>query len=129
PVDSRVVGGLTFTWGGVTETTVDPSVVVPPQAGGSPTVDPFGRGVFNIRDGLVGAVVEYCGVDAFGLVQAVDRLHECVVVCVAAGADRRCDPFEFEVLGEAYRRELRPCVGMRNKLARFDGVAVTVSLP
>src|SRR5699024_2596843 len=68
PVDSRVVGGLTFTWGGVTETTVDPSVVVPPQAGGSPTVDPFGRGVFNIRDGFVGAVVEYCGVDAFGLI-------------------------------------------------------------
>jgi len=54
--------------------------------------------------------MEHCGVDGFGLIspalragrypQAVDRLYEGVIVCVACRADRRCDPFEFEVFGD-----------------------------
>ena len=47
--------------------------------------------------------MEYCGIDAFGLIQAIYGLHEGVIVCVTDTADRGCDPFEFEVFGEPDR--------------------------
>jgi len=62
---------------------VKPTIVVP--------LDPAGGGVFDVGDGLVRAVVEHGGADAFGFVQPVDRLHQRIIVCVADGPDRRID--------------------------------------
>ena len=49
---------------------VEAAVVVP--------VDPTGRGVFHVGEGLVGALIEQGGADALGLEQADDSFHEAV---------------------------------------------------
>jgi hypothetical protein len=43
-------------------------------------VDPAGGGPLDVGEGLVGAVVEDGGADALGLMKAVDRLDQGVVV-------------------------------------------------
>lgn len=73
---------------------MEPAVVVP--------VDPPSCRELDVRDRLVGAVVEDGGADAFGLVDAVDRLHQGVVVRVADASDRGCDLLEREVIGQHY---------------------------
>jgi hypothetical protein len=77
-----------------------------------------GGGVFDVGDGLVGAVMEHgCG-DAFGLEQADDRFHQAVVLGVADGADRGGDAFQGEVLGEADRGVLAAGVGRGRSAGR-----------
>lgn len=41
-------------------------------------VDPTGGGILDVREGLVRAVVEDRGADAFDVAEAVDCLHEIV---------------------------------------------------
>ena len=74
-VEGRVVGLLVLHRGHRPKAGVEASVVVP--------IDPAGGGELDIGQGLVGAVVEDGGVAAFGLVEAIDALHQGVVVGVA----------------------------------------------
>ena len=92
-------------WGHA-ECGVKPSVV---------TSRPSRRGGLDVGDGLERTLVEDGGADAFGLVQAIDRLHQRIVVGVADRPDRWSDPFECEVLGEPDRGVLRS--GMVDQLA------------
>jgi len=62
-------------------------------------VDPGHRGELDVGQVLQRAGVEGAGADGLGLEQSDDRLHQGVVVGVADGPDRRCDPPESEVLG------------------------------
>ena len=72
---SSVVEGLGFDGWDVAAVLVEPAVVEP--------VDPFGGRVFDVVDGLP----RFARFDQFGLVQAVDRLGESVVILVAGGPD------------------------------------------
>lgn len=63
-------------------------------------VDPAGRRELDFREDPVGAGVEHGAADAFGLEQAVHRLHQRVFVCVADGPDRRGTALESEMLGQ-----------------------------
>lgn len=74
-VESSVMGLLVLDWRDVSQCRVERSVVVP--------VDPAGGGVLDVGDGPVGAVMEDRGADAFGLGEAMDRLHQRVVVGIA----------------------------------------------
>lgn len=64
---------------GHAEATVEAPVVVP--------VDPAAGRELHIRDRLEWPVVEHRGADAFGFVEAIDRLHQGVIVGVADGPD------------------------------------------
>jgi len=102
------VGVLVLDGWDVAQGPVEPAVVVP--------VDPAGGGVLHVGQGLVGPVVEDGGADGFGLVQAVDRLHQGVVVGVADGPDQGSDLGQGQVLGQPHRRVLRSCVRVMNQL-------------
>ena len=62
-------------------------------------VDPFGSGVFDLVDGAPGLA----WFDQLGLVQAVDRFGERVVIGAADRADRGLDPGFGEPLSEPDR--------------------------
>ena len=93
--EGRVVVGLELVRGDHAEATVEPAEVVP--------IDPRGGRELDVRDRLVRALVEDRGADSFGLVDAVDRLHQSVVVRVADGPDRGGDLLEREVACEPDR--------------------------
>ena len=112
---------LVLGWWDHAQGSVEPAVVVP--------IDPVGGGVFDVGEGLVWAFVEEAGGDAFGLEQADDGFHQAVVVGVANGADRGCDPFQGEVFGEADRSVLAAGVVMIHQLAGEDGVALSMTIP
>ncbi len=85
-----VVGILEFGRWDVAAVLVEPSEVEP--------VDPFGGGQFDLFDGLPRAVL----LDQFGLVEAVDRLGEGVVVRIANTANGSGDPDLGEAFIEVY---------------------------
>jgi len=62
------VGVLELGWWDVAKTRVKPTVVVP--------IDPAGGRVFDVRDCLVGPVVEHGRADTFRFVEPVDGLHQ-----------------------------------------------------
>ncbi len=120
-VEGSVVGLLVLDRGDHSDGAVQSGVFLP--------VDPGGGGVLDVGQGLVGAVVEDRGADALGLVKAVDRLHQAVVVDVADSADRGLDAFEVEVLGVNQRRVLTARIQVEDQLTAGWRVAVTVPLP
>ena len=71
---------------------VQAAVVVP--------VDPPRGGVLDIADGAVGPLVKHLGADALGLAEAVDALHQRVVIGIADAADRRRDTLQGQVFRE-----------------------------
>ena len=85
-------------WWNVTAGAVQASVVVP--------IGPSSGGDLDVGDGAVWAVVEDGGANAFGLVEAVDRLHQ--GVGVADGPDRGQDLLKSKVIGQPNRRILVP---------------------
>lgn len=98
-----VVEGLVLRGRQVAAVLVQPAVVEP--------VDPFEGGDFDLVNGPRGAL----GLDQFGLVEAVDRFGEGVVVAVAGGADRGIDTGVDESFGEGDGRVLRPAIVMMNQ--------------
>jgi len=115
--EGSVVGLLVLDRRDVSQRRVEPSVVVP--------IDPAGGGVLDVGDGLVGAVVEDGGADALGLVEAVDGLHQGVVVGVANAADRGPNVLEREVLGEPQTGVL----GEFNRSMQHRAVEASVAVP
>ena len=100
---------------------MEASVVVP--------VDPAGGGVLDVGDSAVGAVVEDGGADALGLVEAVDGLHQGVVVGVADRPDRGRMSSSGQVFGEPDRGVLG-CRRRSGGSARAGRrVALAVTLP
>ena len=87
-------------------------------------VDPFERGVL---DGFEVAP-RPPPVDHLGLVEAVDRLGQSVVVTVADAADRRLDAGLGEALGVLDRHVLRPAVAMMNQAATVNGPTIVKRL-
>lgn len=87
---------------------VDAPVVVP--------VDPAGRRELDVQEGPERSRTEDGRANAFGLEQAVHRLHERVIVGVAEGPDRGRDALEREKLGQ-----LNPCV-LRTGVAVLDQI-------
>ena len=63
---------------------------------------------------LVGVVPAVCvgPVGAFGLVETVGRLGQCVVIGIGDGADAGAGADLVEAFGESQRRELRSGVGV-----------------
>lgn len=79
-------------------------------------VDPLQRGVL---DGFEVAPWS-ASVDHLGLVEAVDRLGQSIVVAVADATNRRLDARFGEALGVLYGYVLRPAVAMMDQAAAMD---------
>ena len=94
------MGLLELHWWNVIAGAVKASVVVP--------VDPASGREFDVDDGAVGPLVEDGGADALGLVEAVDALHEGVIVGVTDRSDRGQDLLESEMIGQPNRRVCDP---------------------
>ena len=107
----------------------------------------FGFGGWNVADGFKQApVVEpvhpfqggeldgfqsapwSAAPDHLGLVEAVDRLGQGVVIGIADAADRRFDASVGETLGVLDSDILRPAIGMMNETAAFGRSAVVERL-
>ena len=101
------------------EATVEPAVVVP--------IDPSGGRELDVRDRLVRVLVEHRRADALGVVEAVDGLHERIVVRVTDGPDRGSDALEREVLSEANRRVLGAGVRVTDDLVRADRAVLSLA--
>ena len=101
------MGVLELYRGGVAESGVKATVVVP--------VDPAGGRVLDVGDRLVGPGVEDRCADALGLVEADDRLHESVVVGIPDAADRGRQALQHQVVGVAHRGVLRPRIRMSDQ--------------
>jgi hypothetical protein len=86
-----VVKVFEFDWWDVAAVLVETSVVEP--------VDPFEGGDLDVLDGPPGPA----WLDQFGLVEAVDRLGEGVVVAVARASDRGVDAGLDQSVGERDR--------------------------
>ena len=80
-------------WWNVAAGAVEASVVAP--------VDPASGYEFDVDDGVVGALVEDGGAAALGLVEAVDGLHEGVIVGVTDRSDRGQDLLEGRISSRA----------------------------
>jgi len=94
------------------------------QATGAKPVDPFeGRKL----DGLEGPPWT-APMDHLGLVEAIDRLGERVVIGVADAADRRFDARRDEPLGVAQRDVLRTSVALMHETAPLDGATLVQGL-
>jgi hypothetical protein len=63
-------------------------------------------------------------VDHLGLVEAVDRLGQSVVIAVADAADRGLDPGLGQALGVLDRYVLRPAVAMMDQATAMNRSAV-----
>ena len=98
--DLSVVGRLQFDGWDVPAVLIEAVVVEP--------VDPFGGGEFDLLDGPPGLA----WFDQLGLVQAVDRFGQGVVIGAADRADRGLDPGVGEPLGEPDRSVLRTSICM-----------------
>lgn len=59
-------------------------------------------------------------VDHFGLVKAIDRLGQSIVIAVSDAADRRLDAGFGEAFGLFYRHILRPAIAMVDQAAAMD---------
>src|SRR5690606_24028460 len=78
--------------------------------------NPFQRRKFNRFEGSPGS----SPMDHLGLVEAVDRLGQGIVITVADAADRWLDPGFRQALGVANGDVLRPAVAMMNEPAAMD---------
>lgn len=83
-------------------------------------VDPFECGVF---DGLEGSP-RSSTMDHLGLVKAVNRLGQSVVLAIANATDRRLDPSLGETLGVLDGHVLRPAVAMMDEAAPMGQPAI-----
>ena len=110
-VQHSVVAFLGFGRWYVADGREEPAIVEP--------VDPFERGVFN---GLEGSP-RTSSVDHLGLVKAVDRLGQGVVVAVAHAAYRRLDPGFGKALGRLDRDVLAAAVAVVDQATTMDGAA------
>ena len=93
-----------------------------------PIHPPSGR-KFNISDRFVRAVMKHRGADTFGFIDAVDALHQGIIVRIADRPDRRGDPVKFELLAPRNCSVLRPRIGVRYELACLNGVPSSVAFP
>lgn len=91
-------------------------------------IDPSGSRVFDFSYRFECPVVEDRGMETLGLVVAVDRLRQGVVIRVVDGPDRWGDPIECELLCPCDGRVLRADLGVRPKLIGFDGVTLSAAL-
>ena len=87
-------------------------------------VDPLKRGVL---DGFEAAPWS-TAMDDLGLVKAVDRLGQSVVVAVADAADRGLDPGLGEALGVLDGHVLRPAIAMMDEAAPMGWPAIVKRL-
>ena len=95
------------------EVVEDASVVEP--------VDTFESGEFEIVEAAPGSLVA----NQSGLVEAVDRLGERVVIRIASGPDRLDNPVFGESLGVANRQILPAAVAVMNELVEIGAFALT----
>jgi hypothetical protein len=86
-------------------------------------VDPFKRGIFDRFKGSPWS----SPVDYLGLVKAVDRLSQCVVIAVAAAADRRFDPGLGKALGVSDRDILAAVIAVMDQSATMNRTPPLVS--
>ena len=80
-------------------------------------VDPFERGELDVLE----APPRPTPVDHFGLVEAVDRLGERVVIQIADAADGGLDASFREALGVAQRKVLRAPVAVVDEAGALRG--------
>src|SRR5690606_17588462 len=100
---------LGFGWRGVANGLQKPSMVEP--------VDPFQGGEFNRFE----AVPRSAPVDYLGLVKAVDRFGESVVIGIANGADGRLNACLRQPLGILDRHVLHAAIRIVDQPAAMDG--------
>lgn len=85
-----VVGGFQFCWPNVAAVFVESAVVE--------SVDPFQGRDFDLVSGAPRAA----GFDRFGLLEAVDRLGQSIVIGVSGGPDRGVDTGLNQAFGEGH---------------------------
>ncbi|MGF7122735.1 hypothetical protein J2X34_003159 [Rhodococcus sp. BE178] len=111
-----VVEGLELGWRQVAAVLVESTVVEP--------VDPFESGDFDLVNGPPKAPRR----DQLGLVEAVDRLREGIVVAVPGGPDRGVDAGLDEPLGERNRRVLGEFNRSERTTVRLSGLRRAMAL-